>query len=55
VRRAAKYICLRIVDLIINWIEISLFMPPTSEQIYVSAWIMLLSNLFNGSRLRVIL
>ncbi|KAK3838857.1 MAG: hypothetical protein J3R72DRAFT_512044 [Linnemannia gamsii] len=33
-------------------IEIGLLVPPTSEYVYVSAWIMLLNNMFNDSNLR---
>ncbi|KAF9536794.1 hypothetical protein EC957_009674 [Mortierella hygrophila] len=50
----AKYTSLRIINPILNWIDIGLFVPPTSEHVYVSTWIMLLNNLFNGSGLRII-
>ncbi|KAF9928048.1 hypothetical protein BGZ65_006439, partial [Modicella reniformis] len=52
--KTAAYTTLQIINQIILWIELGMFVAPTSEQVYVSAWPMLFNIIFFDANIRVI-
>ncbi|KAF9579219.1 hypothetical protein BGW38_004608 [Lunasporangiospora selenospora] len=48
------YVFLKIICQILMWLEHGLFVRPTSEHVYVSAWSSIFNTLFAGGGLRVI-
>ncbi|KAG9064472.1 hypothetical protein KI688_003662 [Linnemannia hyalina] len=50
----ARYITLQVVQQIVLWIELKVFVPPTSEHVFVSAWTTLLNILLHDTSMRAI-
>ena len=52
--KTASYTTLQIVNQILLWIELGMFVPPTSEHVYVSAWSLLFNILLLDTNIRAI-
>ncbi|KAG0304985.1 hypothetical protein BGZ98_004745 [Dissophora globulifera] len=50
----AVYTTLQIMNQIILWIELGMFVSPTSEQVYVTAWSLIFNILLFGTNIRAI-
>jgi hypothetical protein len=52
--KTAAYTTLQIMNQIVLWIELSMFVSPTSEQVYVTAWSLIFNILLLDTNIRAI-